>query len=301
VPFGALSYGVARLAWLGVTFAAFVAALGAWRWPRLVAALLLLAPACAVSFLVGQNGFAVAAFMLGGLRLLPARPLLAGALLACVGIKPQLAPLVPFALLFGGHWRALAGAALMAGLLALATSLAFGAEIWSAWLDTMRGPSDRIAAGRDPLLEMMPTVTSAVLLLGGGKTLALLAQVAGALAGLLALWRVRGRGDAEARAVLPLATVLATPYAFHYDLPMVAGAVLTVVAARIAAAGRFGGIEFPLLLAAVAVPVILPAHVGAASAVLPAIFAGVLWSLAYRPARLGQALPSRIAPASIKA
>jgi hypothetical protein len=293
--FGALPYGVARIAWLVLTFAAYAAALTAWRWPRVVAALLVLAPASAVSFLVGQNGFLVGALMLGGVRLLRPRPLLAGALLAGVGIKPQLAPLIPFALLFGGHWRALVGAALMAVVLVLATSLAFGMDAWADWLDTLGG--HRIAAGRDVLLQMMPTVTSAVLLLGGASRLALLAQAAGVAAALLALWRVRRRDDTEARAVLPVATLLATPYAFHYDLPMVTGAVLAVIAARMAAAGRFGGVEFPLLVAAVAVPAILPAHVGAASAVLPVMFAGVLWTLTQVRRGRAQTLPSRPAPA----
>jgi hypothetical protein len=255
----------------------------------------MLAPASAVSFLVGQNGFLVAALMLGGVRLLRPRPLLAGALLAGVGIKPQLAPLIPFALLFGGHWRALVGAALMAVVLVLATSLAFGMDAWADWLDTLGG--HRIAAGRDVLLQMMPTVTSAVLLLGGASRLALPAQAAGVAAALLALWRVRRRDDTEARAVLPVATLLATPYAFHYDLPMVTGAVLAVIAARMAAAGRFGGVEFPLLVAAVAVPAILPAHVGAASAVLPVMFAGVLWTLTQVRRGRAQTLPSRPAPA----
>ncbi len=290
-PFGALPYGVARVAWLVVTFGGYVVALTAWRWPRPLVALLLLAPSSAISFLVGQNGFAIAALMLGGVRLLSVRPLLAGALLACVGIKPQLAVLIPFLLVFGRQWRALAGAAVMAGLLLLASSLAFGPDIWGAWLATMLG--HKVMAGRTALLEMIPTVTSAVLLLGGGARLAALAQAAGAIGGVLALWRARGRDGAAARAVLPVATMLATPYAFHYDLPMVTGAVLTVIAARMVPGGRFGSAEFPLLIAAIAIPALLPAHVGALSAVMPPIFAGVLWNLARAPAPPAQALPSR--------
>ncbi len=277
-PFGALPYSIARGAWLVLTSAAYVAALGAWRWQRPVLGLLLLAPSSAVCLLVGQNGFVTAALMLGGIRLLRTRPLVAGALLASVAYKPQLAILVPFMLLFGRHWRAMAGAGLAVAVLSLASTLAFGIDTWGAWLACMRDHGAALTEGRDALLDMMPTVTSAVLLLGGGMLAAHLAQAAGALAGLFAVWRVRARWDPEAQAVLPLATILATPYAFAYDLPMVTGALLAVIAAKIAAA-RFSQLEFPLLLACVMAPTILPARLGAEAAAVPVILALGLWAM----------------------
>lgn len=283
-PLGALPYDVARIAWLGVTFGAYVAVLGVWRWDRLVVLLLFAAPATAVGFLVGQNGFLTAALMLGGLRLLPVRPLLAGALLAAIGYKPQFAIMVPFALLFGGHWRAILGAALATIGLTLASIAAFGPEIWPAWLGYMQHQGAALSAGRNDLLDMMPTVTSAVLLLGGGVTAAHLAQAAGVLAALAALWRVRGRHDPEAQAVLPLATLLATPYAFAYDLPMCCGALLAVIAARLAAGGRFAPLELPLLLACIAMPAILPVRSGAACVMIPALFAVACWAMSRRDA-----------------
>ena len=98
----------------------------------------------------------------------------------------------------------------------------------------MRDHISALSLGREQL-DMMPTVTSAALLLGGSALVAHVAQGAGTLLGLLAVWRVRACDTPEARAVLPLATIVATPYAFVYDLPMVTGAVLSVVAARLAA------------------------------------------------------------------
>ncbi len=282
-PFGALPYPVARVAWMVLTFAVYAAALTAWRWPRPVAALLLVAPSSAVCFVVGQNGFVVAALMLGGLRLLQTRPWLAGALLASVGYRPQFAVLVPFMLLFGRHWRAMAGAGLAVLLLSLATTLAFGAGIWGAWLDFMRAQAIPLTVGREPLRDMMPTVTSAVMLLGGGAAMAHVAQAAGVLAGLLALWRVRARHDPAALAVLPLATLLATPYAFHYDLPLTTGAVLAVIAVRVAVAERFDQGELPLLLGCVVAPIIPILRVGAGvpilATVVPAVFAGTLFMM----------------------
>ena len=276
-PVGALPYPVARVAWLVATFAGYAAAVAAWRFQRPLAGLLVLAPSSTVCVLVGQNGFLTAALMLGGTRLLPTRPVAAGILLGSLAYKPQLAVLVPFVLLFGQHWRAMAAAALFAAIVSLAATLIFGIDLWAAWLTSLRGQSATLTGGRGPLLDLMPTVTSAVLLLGGGVAMAHLAQGAAVLAAIVAVWRVRARHDLEAQAVLPLATILATPYAFDYDLPMTSGAILAVISARITAGSRFAGIEFPLLLAAILIPAILPAHLGALAGVVPAILAAFLW------------------------
>ena len=91
----------------------------------------------------------------------------------------------------------------------------------------------------------MPTVLAGVLLLGGSATMAHAARAAAALFDLVALWHVRTRQDIAARAVLPVATSLATPYAFDYDLPMATGAILAVIAVRIAAPDRLRPFELP--------------------------------------------------------
>ena len=147
--------------------------------------------------------------------------------------------MVPFVLLFGRHWCALISAGIFAAVLSLAVTLAFGAEIWLAWMTSLGEQAATLTSGRAALLDLMPTVSSAVLLAGGGTSVAHAAQAMGALAGLLALWQVRARRDFAAQAVLPLATLLATPYAFDYDVAMVTGAVMAVIAARIEAGDRF--------------------------------------------------------------
>lgn len=292
-PFGALPYAVARVAWLVLTFGAYAAALATWRWERRLLALLVLAPTSAICFLVGQNGFLSAALMLAGIRMLATRPLVAGALLAAVAYKPNLAILIPFALLFGLHWRAVAGAALAVLVLTVTTALAFGADIWIAWFGYMRDRAVALSAGRDALLDMMPTVTSGVLLLGGGMFIAHVAQAAAAAGGVLAIWRVRGRSDVAARAVLPLATVLATPYLFHYDLPMVTGAVLAVIAARIAERGRFGAAEFAVLLGCILAPLVQVAHFAGVAILTPAVIGAAVWLIARGAGAKCAALPAR--------
>jgi hypothetical protein len=278
VPLGMLPYAVARGGWMVVTFGAYLAALTPWRWPRLVLALLLIAPSTALCLFVGQTGFVTAALMLGGIRLLRTRPIVAGMLVGCLVCKPQFALMVPFVLMFGRHWRALIGAGLAVAILAAVTTLGFGLGIWEAWLASMQQQAGALTAGNEQLHEKMPTITSAVLLLGGGLRAAHLAQAVGALAGVLAIWRVRACANAEALlVVLPLATLLATPYAFGYDLPVLTGGVLAVIAARMAINAPFGQAEFPLLVACIVMPTVMSAQLGAVAAIAPPIFAATLW------------------------
>ncbi len=260
-PLGWLPYPAAALAWRVVTFAALVAATGAWRWRWDRALLLAVAPACALSFVVGQNGFLTAALMVGGLRLLPVRPILAGMLLAATAYKPQLAILVPAYLLFGSHWRAVAGAGLAVAILTLATGLLLGWDMWPTWLGTMQSQALALTAGRAPKLDQMPTVTAAVQRLGGGAGLARLLQLLTAMAALGALWRAR---RFTGPMVLPLATMLATPYAFGYDLPVVTAAALVAL----------GPGASSILLLTVLAPCLLAVPYGAVA--LPCLFAAVL-------------------------
>ena len=268
-PLGWLPYPAAALLWRGVTFGALVWAVGAWRWRWDRALLLAVAPACVLGFVVGQNGFLTAALMLGGLRLLPGRPWLGGALLGACAYKPQLAVLVPVFLVFGRHWRAVGGAALAAMALTAATVLAFGIQMWPAWLASMQAQVMALTAGRGPKLDIMPTVTAAVQLLGGGTGLARVMQGIAALAAVALLWRMRGTTNP---AVLPLAAFVTTPYAFGYDLPVVAAAALLALPAA-------AGVQQVMLLLCVLAPCVL--SIPGAVILLPVLFCVTLGSIAW--------------------
>ncbi len=280
-PFGALPYLLARYAWLLITGGAYITAFGIWRWPRWPAALFLMAPTTAVCALVGQNGLLTGAMMGGGIRLLTTRPFLAGALLGGLVYKPQLALLVPFYLIFGGHWRAFAGAAFTALLLAGASTICFGPAMWTAWADCMTSHGSALVAGQGALLPIMPTITAAVLLLGGNSATAHALQDASALLCLWAIWRCRSRHDVAARAVLPLATILAAPYALDYDLPIVTGPILAILAEWFVSSNSFDVRRLALLLVCVTAPIILIARLGAISVLVPVIFAVTLFVLCW--------------------
>ena len=280
-PLGWLPYPAAALLWRASTFAAMVLAVGAWRWRWDRALLLLVAPACVTSFVVGQNGFLTAALMLGGLRLLPGRPWLGGALLGACAYKPQLAVLVPFFLLFGQHWRALGGAAVMAATLTVATMVAFGGEMWIAWFAAMQAQAGALTAGWKSKLDMMPTVTAAVQVLGGSMGLARVMQGVAALAAMAVLWRTRHTSNP---AVLPLAALVTTPYAFGYDLPLVAGAALLALPAA-------DSVQRTMLLFCVLAPCVL--SIPGAVVLLPVLFCMTLASIVWSPAPT--ALPWKVA------
>ena len=86
----------------------------------------------------GQNGFLTAALIGGALVMLDRRPLLAGVLFGLLAYKPQFGLMVPLVLAVSGRWRCFAAAAATVALLALATTAAFGPQIWHAFLDSTR-------------------------------------------------------------------------------------------------------------------------------------------------------------------
>ena len=120
---GLALWSVAGLVVLGVGLRAWTRV--PWTW-----ALLMLAPAEAVNIGLGQNGAFTAALLIGGLSLIDRRPALAGALLGLLIFKPQIAVLLPVAVLAGRRWKTLwAAAAVVVAVIALSV-LAFGMQPW---------------------------------------------------------------------------------------------------------------------------------------------------------------------------
>lgn len=232
-PFGALPYSAARALATGASLLLYLwAAVGRdWRSPLILAALL--APMTTLTIVAGQTGFLSAALLVGGFRLAPSRPVLAGILFGLLTYKPQLGLLVPVALVSARLWRPFAAAAATALLLVLVTSLGFGWEVWPRWAAALAGFSRQFAAEAGGLRHLMPTVAAGLADMGVGRAAAMLVQglVSGAAAA--AVWVCFRRGATPlAVAALLTGTFLATPYALVYDMPVVTIAVLWLVADR---------------------------------------------------------------------
>ncbi len=188
-------------------------------------------PAVVVNLGHGQNGFLTAALLGGGFVLLDRRPVLAGVLFALLGYKPQFALTLPLALLIGGHWRALVGAA--AALLAMtAASVAgFGLASWEAFFNSLEFTRTIVVEGATGF-EKIQSVFAAVRLLGGGVQAAYICQgvttilTLGALATLL-----RSQADRRVKAAATIvAMFLTTPYALDYDMMALAPAMALLLA-----------------------------------------------------------------------
>jgi hypothetical protein len=226
-PLGQMSYAAARIIWIIVSLAAFLAAVCGRDWTRILALATILAPATVVCTVYGQNGLISAALMIAGVCMARSRPILAGTLFGALIYKPQFGLLIPVALAAAGLWRAVAAAALTATTVAVASTLAFGTAMWPAWIAAARAVSGVGGEDRVHLDRLMPTVAAAARRLGGAPEVANAIQVLAAVIAAAVVWRCwRRRAGLATDLSLPVATFLATPYGFGYDLPMVAAAVL---------------------------------------------------------------------------
>ncbi|PTW62299.1 uncharacterized protein DUF2029 [Breoghania corrubedonensis] len=222
LPFGALDFYPAFLAFSALSLALFVAAMrmaaGDWR----LVALLCAAPAAFNTLLHGQNTLISAALFAFALALLRRGGLFsAGLLIGLLTYKPQLGLLVPAALLVSGHWRTILGAGLSAIAIALASWAVLGASPWVAFVAQMHVGSDVLQDGSVPWARSI-SVYSAARLLGldvaTGWCLQALACVFAAAA--VAWTWMRMRSFVAGALVLVPACVLATPYAFGYELTL---------------------------------------------------------------------------------
>jgi hypothetical protein len=248
-PFALLSYPAAAADWVLLGFALYCVAMR--RWAPDMPWLALSFPPLLVNAITGQAGFLTAALLVGGMALLPKRPLLAGALLGLLIVKPQLGLVLPLALLAGREWRAIAGAAASSVGLVLVSLILFGWEPWQAWL----GNADLIASiageGRAGW-HRMASVYGALRLAGLGAAAAWIVHFLVALAATGAaclIWYRKEELGARAGA-LAAATALASPYLFIYDI-----LILVVPFLWLVARGRHGpllALVWAILFAALA-------------------------------------------------
>jgi alpha-1,2-mannosyltransferase len=248
-PLALLPYGLALAVWQTVTLGLYLLAIGgivsSFRSPRggspqstepasgMTAEWLLLAlafPAVLINIGHGQNGFLTAALLGGALVALDRRPLFAGILFGLLVYKPQYGLLLPLVLAASGRWKCFAAAAATVALLTLATTLAFGASVWQAFLDSTHFTRTVVLEQGNTGWYKIQSVFAWARMWGAPIPLAYLLQgvTAVALAGaLVRLWRSAAPYPLQA-AALCLATILATPYSFDYDMMVLAPAIAFV-------------------------------------------------------------------------
>ncbi len=184
-------------------------------------------PAVFINLGHGHNGFLTAALLGAALLQLDRRPWLAGVLIGLLVYKPQFGLLIPVVLAASGRWRSFAAAALTVAALTLIVTLAFGPEVWTAFLASTKFTRTVVLEQGATGWQKIQSVFSVVRMWGGSVPLAYALQttVTIAVAAALAwLWRSRASFAFQA-AALAIAAILATPYSLDYDLMTVAPAI----------------------------------------------------------------------------
>jgi hypothetical protein len=228
-----LGYFSALCVWLVTTCACYAAAMRALL-PRglreePVWLLLMGYPAVMVNAGFGQNGFLSTALLGGAAVWLDRRPVLAGMCLGGLAYKPQLGIIVPLALVVAGRWRCFAAAGATVLVMAAAATLAFGADVWPAFLAGMTHARINWLEPISPhYMKFFITVYGAIRLHEGPLALAYAAQAAvtvtAALMLVLALWR-RPAGARSGRAEIAATAAcvpFCSPFMLEYDLVILA-------------------------------------------------------------------------------
>ena len=216
-PFALFPMAWAFALWILVTGGLYVAAMrrtGSQALP-------LAHPSIVTNGLIGQNGFLTTAILAFGLRLLPRSPVLGGAILGLLSIKPQLAVLLPFAFVAGREWRVLAATAFSAAALWLAALALFGPVSYAGFLAMLPRYAAFVAAAKWPWSDLA-SLFAFLRFFGVAQPLALAVHAViavAATAAVCALWWRKSEGRS---AGLAAATLLIPPYLFTYDALLLA-------------------------------------------------------------------------------
>jgi hypothetical protein len=229
---GVLPYPAALALWSLMGLAALFAA----AWPHSknpwVAVAILVSPAVFASLHFGQNGLFTGAVVLAALKWLDRRPILAGILIGLLCAKPQLAILLPIALLAARRWRIIAAAAASAATLIATSLILAGTESWHLYL-TSTVPLQGFLYHQNHSLWQAMTASPAIetVTAGGSWSTAFAVQTVATFAMVAlvaAIFAARQRGPITEldKIVLLSATFLATPYSFEYDMGALAVCLL---------------------------------------------------------------------------
>ncbi len=220
LPFTLLPYPIAYFLWSALLLVAlagtwYLAAPGAGRERviHLVAALAWLPVIYALQ--LGQPGLFVALGVAGSYALLRSnRQFLSGLALGVIVLKPQLGFLLPIALLAGGRYRAVAGAAVAIGFLLLASAINVGPDGIAAY-------AQRLSFAADVPVNRQLTLALVI----GGVAAARLVQGVIAVWALALVYRLRKQSPEWMFVLAILGGLLATPYLHLDDLVMLGLAI----------------------------------------------------------------------------
>jgi hypothetical protein len=211
-PFGLFPYWVAFALWVGLSATVF--ALVARKFGSLPYAIS--HPAFLTNVLIGQNGFITASIFMSGLGALRRNPMLGGIILGLMIVKPQLALLLPFAMVAGRQWKAIAGAAISAVLALAIALLVFGPPAYEGFFKILPFFTNAMAGSRWPWNEMV-SVFAFLRYFGVTQNPALALHSLVAVAAIAMVCHAWWHDLDERDGILATATLLMPPYLLTYD------------------------------------------------------------------------------------
>ncbi|PTB20229.1 hypothetical protein C9I57_14220 [Trinickia symbiotica] len=208
-----------------------------------------------VALAAGQNTLFTAAAAAGALGFLASSPILAGACVATLAIKPQLAVLFPLMLASGRQWKALAASAIWALAFAATATAAFGTEAWTAFAAYLPTFNQIFVEHGDSHWMAMPTVFAAARQSRLSVASAYVAQALIAVPAVIStayLWLREARFELRASALI-VCTLLVQPYLMYYDLAWLALSITFLM--RDMKVAELKRIEWVVLVAAWLLPI----------------------------------------------
>ena len=226
-------------------------------------------PAVLANAMIGQNGCITAALFGGALLALPRRPVLAGCLIGLLTYKPHFGMLIPLALICAQQWRAFASAAVVTVGLAVLSSLVLGVAAWEGFFTALLTMNQNVFSIGTADYAKLQSIFGLVRASGGSLALAWAlhgAAIVAMAAWVCAAWLGRAPFAIKA-AILSIGAVICAPYAYMYDLVLLAvpaAFLLRDGRDRSFLPGEMAGLLAACLLLAVFPLVKAPVGVGAA-------------------------------------
>ncbi|WP_243371359.1 glycosyltransferase family 87 protein [Microvirga solisilvae] len=220
-PLAFLPLGLAYALFTGGTFTAYLATLKRIESEHFPLLLIVLLPTLAVVIGCGQNGFLTGTLI--GLTCLgfQRRSAWAGLPLGLMIIKPHLA--VAFALytLASRRWAAACIAAATVLAMSALSALLLGTDVWIAFLQGTKEAQIFLEKGMYPLFRMISPY-AALHTFGLPASMAMAAQILVAVLalGLVVLSVYRGLPLRQSLGLTAIASLLISPYAYDYDMPV---------------------------------------------------------------------------------
>jgi alpha-1,2-mannosyltransferase len=238
-PLALLPFWPAFFVFVAASAAVFVAAVlrvsglaNALGDAKLAGLVVVACPCVFVCATFGQNALLTAALAAFAVYWVERKPVLAGLCIGLLAAKPQMALLFPLVLIAARAWRVMAVAAVTAVLFTVLSLAVCGLQSLHLFLASASLARDITLEHGERFWLASSTPFAAFRLAGMDLTLAYLAQAGVALVAAAAacyVWRRTQEIGARA-SILAVATLIANPYTWHYELTWLGIALACMVA-----------------------------------------------------------------------